>query len=272
MKKKVIIIFILFLLVIFLFAGKLSPKDEISDGTFSRGEEKKAEVESSVANRSPDNLARIKAMDKMVIKSEEEIAGVQKEKIKIDVPFASQAPFGDWDDPLQQDACEEVAALMAVSWGRGERAIDADAVVAEIEKISAYELEHLGTYVDTSASSTMEFIFQGYFSYDNVELVYDVEFSDIIKELKAGNIIVAPFNGRRLNIYYSPPGPARHMLVIVGYDYNREEFITNDPGTRRGKFYYYKKDILLEAMRDYPTGNNEPIVEERRAMIVVSSE
>lgn len=40
--------------------------------------------------------------------------------ILYDVPFAAQAPFGEWSDKRQQDGCEEVSALMAVKWA-GEK-------------------------------------------------------------------------------------------------------------------------------------------------------
>ena len=67
----------------------------------------------------------------------------------------------------------------------------------------------------------------------------------------------------------APPGPERHNLVIRGYDPTNGEFITNDNGTKRGEAYRYKSDVLISAIRDYPTGDRNPITEIRRAMIVV---
>jgi hypothetical protein len=49
------------------------------------------------------------------------------------------------------------------------------------------------------------------------------------------------------------------MLVIKGYDETQDQFITNDPGTKRGADYRYKTDILISALRDYPTGKHEKI-------------
>ena len=37
-----------------------------------------------------------------------------KRFVLLNVPFTSQAPFGEWSDPRHQDGCEEAAALMAV--------------------------------------------------------------------------------------------------------------------------------------------------------------
>src|SRR5437016_6068593 len=38
--------------------------------------------------------------------------------VNLPVPFTVQAPFADWQDPRQEDACEEASALMAVYWAQ----------------------------------------------------------------------------------------------------------------------------------------------------------
>lgn len=191
-----------------------------------------------------------------------------------DVPFVAQAPTGKWDDPRQQDGCEEAASFMAMLWVRGEKppqkAMD---VERELLAISSWEEEQFGDYRDTSASDTVERIFNGYFKYDKVKVVYDIAAEDIIGELESGNLVIVPADGRKLgNPYFTPPGPERHMFVIRGYDPKTDEFITNDNGTRRGEGYRYKASILISAVRDYPTGDRLPIAETKKAMIVVSKE
>jgi len=37
------------------------------------------------------------------------------------------------------------------------------------------------------------------------------------------------------------------MIVIRGFDPATKEFITNDPGTKRGEFYRYDIDLLEKA-------------------------
>jgi hypothetical protein len=59
------------------------------------------------------------------------------------------------------------------------------------------------------------------------------------------------------------------MLLLIGYDPRTREFITNDPGTRRGKGYRYQEDLLFRAIRDYRTGNRLPIAGEAKTIIVV---
>ncbi len=185
-------------------------------------------------------------------------------------PFTSQAPLGDWKDPRQQAGCEEAAALIAMGWVRGE-AFTPDGALKEIIAISEYELKNYGVYYDTSARDTLDWILKGYFNYRNVRLEYGVGIEDIRRELSNGNLVIAPMNGQTIgNPYYTPPGPLRHMIVFIGFDDNKREFITNDPGTSRGKSFRYSYDRIRTSLQDYETGHDVPIKSHRSAMIVVS--
>lgn len=190
--------------------------------------------------------------------------------IIFDVPFATQAPFGEWNDKRQQDGCEEVSALMAVKWAKKEKLNEEEARTIIIDA-SEFELEKYGEFRDISSADTVKWIFNDYFNFYDVALKKDINIDDIINELKQGNIIVTPHNGRLLhNPNYTPPGPIRHMLVIRGYDALTNEFITNDSGTRQGEAYRYNTDVLFTAIRDYPTGYHKDITKIEKNMIVVS--
>lgn len=189
--------------------------------------------------------------------------------ILLEVPFTAQAPFGRWSDPRQEDGCEEAGAVMAVAWARGETLTPAIAE-REIIAISDYEQEQYGQYHDTSIKDTIERIFKGYLHYDNVEARYEITKKDIIEQLQRDNLVVVLANGQKLhNPYYVQPGPLHHVVVVKGYDRSAREFITNDPGTRRGEGYRYQEDVLIDAVYDYPTGHNEPITSIRKGMIIV---
>jgi len=192
--------------------------------------------------------------------------------VLFDVPFTSQAPFGNWMDARKQDGCEEAAAIMAMAWVRGDK-LDPKSADDEINNIAKYEEDTIGTFHDTSAFDTIETIFKGYFEYDNVEVRYRIGKQEIIKELMAGNLVIVPTRGQLLgNPNYTPPGPITHNIVVIGYDIKTKKFITNDPGTRNGRGYRYDEDVLEGALLDYPTGAHEKIDEEKTAMIVVSPE
>jgi hypothetical protein len=191
------------------------------------------------------------------------------EIIILDVPFTSQAPLAEWNDPRQQDGCEEAAALMAVRWARGQTLTRQEAK-EEILAASKYEQEMYGEYRDASATDTAERIIKGYFGYEDYEVKKITSAKDIITELRQGRVTIVPMHGQKLkNPFYTQPGPERHMLVICGYDFITKEFITNDNGTRKGEKYRYPEDIFYEAIRDYPTGYHVPIEQVNKVMIIV---
>lgn len=190
--------------------------------------------------------------------------------ILLKVAFTSQAPLGEWQDERQQDGCEEAAALMAIAWVKAaslprpavRASVKAESLPTKKEwrnrivALSDFEQKKYGEYRDLSLNDIRDWIFKDYFSYAGVEAKKIKSAADIIKELEKGNLVLAPMNGRALkNPYFTAPGPERHMILIKGYDYDRQQFITNDPGTRRGEGYRYRAQTLFKAIRPYKTGN-----------------
>lgn len=186
------------------------------------------------------------------------------------VPFTSQAPFGEWADPRQQDACEEATTLMAMKWVRSEPITSAQSAKEELLALSSFQSEKYGETRDTSAEDTVERILNNYYSYPYTELRTNVTKEELIKELASGHLIIAPMNGQVLkNPHFTAPGPERHMVLLIGYDLASEEFITNDPGIRQGKDYRYPFSTFMGAIRDYKTGYHIPIVGTAKTVIVV---
>lgn len=191
--------------------------------------------------------------------------------LKYNVPFTAQAPFGDWDDPLQQDGCEEASALMAVYWAKGELLPDLETARAIIVAAGEWQQENYPTARDTSTQDTADRIIKEYFDWPYAEVRDLTSLEQILESLQAGSLVITPMNGQKLgNPHYTEGGPERHMLVIIGYDAESQEFITNDPGTRQGRGFRYDQDTFWNAIRDYPTGSHEPIIEENKTMIIVS--
>lgn len=197
--------------------------------------------------------------------------GVTARRIQQSVPFTVQAPTANWRDPLFQDACEEAVVLMAARWVRGKPAISVGEALAEIRALAAYSRRTFGTSVDQSAADTARLL-RGYYGYAAVSFHENVTLGLLRQEVLRGNLVIVPMNGRKLgNPYYTRPGPLQHMLLLIGYDPATKEFITNDPGTRRGEGYRYREDVLFRAIRDYPTGNRLPIQGEPKTAIVIQS-
>lgn len=171
----------------------------------------------------------------------------------ISVPFISQAPLGSWAQPWQ-DFCEEASVVMAAHfvWG-----VPLTPKLAEIEMqiIKQYEEIVFKKYKDTSAAETAA-ILTHLFGFKNIRVRGIAAASDIKEELDRGNIVIAPVAGRLLkNPYFTPPGPLYHMLVIRGFDDNKNIFIINDPGTRRGNGFVYNQELLTAAIHDWNGGD-----------------
>lgn len=192
-----------------------------------------------------------------------------KETAKQNVPFIVQAPRAQWDDPRYQDACEEASLLMAHAWMSGAGAIARNDAESEMELLFARQQEMFGVdVVDTSVEDTAA-LFTAHFQ-QTAEVVRDTTVENMYRALAEGAIIIAPTNGRALgNPNFTNGGPDRHMVVVIGYDKNTREFITNDPGTRAGKGYRYKDATLYNAIRDYSTGHKKPIMGTFKNVIVV---
>lgn len=282
MKKKIfifIIIFLLSFLVVSVIEGEKgnvvnknfvqsSIDQAISDPRSSNGENKVELATSSEVLAVPE-----KPVITEPLPEEKSEFPEKKKNILLTVPFVAQAPYGEWSEARFQDGCEETSALLAMSWVKGEKEISKDEAKKEILAIADFEKEKYGTYRDTSASDTIARILVNYFDYQAAELKKDISIQDMIAELEAGNLLIVPCDGQKLkNPYFTAPGPDRHMLVIIGYDYDTKEFITNDPGTRQGKSYRYAEDVLYAALRNYPTGEHLPIVGEEKVMIIIKKD
>lgn len=193
------------------------------------------------------------------------------EKVLHQVPFTVQAPFAEWSNPEFEYGCEEASLLMAMKWAQNDLStITPEYAKSEILKIAQFEKDLLGVSLDTSAADTVKWA-KDYYNYDKIRLSEDVSVESIKKELAAGGVLAISMDGRKLgNPYFRQPGPLTHMVLVIGYDQKNKEFITNDPGTKRGQSYVYDYDVLVGAARDYPTGQHEPITKVEKKMIVIS--
>lgn len=202
------------------------------------------------------------------VQQKENLIDLVSDSVLFNVPFIAQAPFENWDNPVFQDGCEEASILLAMLWIEN-KTITKEEAQKKIMMISEFEQNTYGEYRDRSAEDTSQLI-KDYYNYQKVKFQNNISIEDIKLELRKGNLVITPMNGRALNNpFYTPPGPERHMLVIKGYDENTKEFITNDVGTRHGENYRYPEHVLYQAIRDYETGYHTPILEVRKTMIIV---
>lgn len=179
------------------------------------------------------------------------------------VPFMVQAPHANWDMPYQE-ACEEASVLMAVGFLNGETSKGADAADTALRELIEWETTYLGHYEDTTVSEIISVLHER-FGLQQSYIIQNPSVDDIKQAIYKGYPVIVPASGRDLhNPYFSGAGPLYHMLVIRGYE--GDEFITNDPGTRRGEEYRYRIGHLMSVIHDWNDGD---VVKGKRVAIVV---
>ncbi len=194
---------------------------------------------------------KIKESKEEVIISNESPTTTAKDEMPtfFDLPvlFASQAPFANWDD-LHEEACEEASMIMVDKYFKKET-LSPHIMEQGILNLISWEEEN-GYLVDLTASESV-YILDNYFKL-NAETSFDVSIEKIKEYLLGGKLVIVPVAGRLLgNPNFTGQGPIYHMLVIRGFDDTKGEFITNEPGTRKGDGYRYKYDVLLNAIHDW---------------------
>lgn len=249
--KKIFLVIILALLAVFLVFFRVHIKD-----TF------KSFLKPSLpAPKSAEEFAKTQQVGTSA--TAEIVKQLPPAEVNLDVPFQSQAPFGNWDMPYQE-ACEEASAIM-VHYYFAAKTLSAETMDEEILKLIDFENKTFGYYKDTTAAEIAR-IMKEYFGYKNVEVSYNFTIEDIKLEVASGRLVILPAAGRLLpNPNFRQPGPVYHALVIKGY-MSDGRIITNDPGTRRGKDFLYYPQHLMNALHEW---NAEDILKGRPAMIVV---
>lgn len=171
------------------------------------------------------------------------------------VPFTSQAPFAVWDE-VHEETCEEAAIYMVAEFFKGTSGvIDQTAAETELQRLVAMENETFGYYKDTTANETMILASKAYPTL-RVQTMNDLTVENIKAQVASGHPVIVPTAGRMLrNPNFSGDGPPYHMIVIRGY--TETQFVTNDPGTRRGNGYVYGIDTVMSAMHDWNGGDVE---------------
>lgn len=215
---------------------------QVNNNINSNGNPDKVEV------KEPINSGSVNVGLQTNVNSTANKALVAQKFIDLKVLFAPQAPFANWDE-LHNEACEEASMIMADVYFN-DKPLSAHIMEQGILDLVKWETEN-GYSVDITAAEVVD-ILKKYFNLQG-EIIDKVNPEKIKSLLDERKLIIVPAAGRLLgNPNYKSPGPLYHMLVIRGYDESRGEFITNDPGTRKGDGYRYKYQKFIKAIHDWP--------------------
>lgn len=173
-------------------------------------------------------------------------------KTQLVVPFIVQSPYGDWRQPWQ-DACEEATIAMVDAYYTGKKHTRKTAG-AIIRQLIRWEIKEFGIYKDNRAVEISDIVNE-YFPW-RARVMENPTLDEIKAEIDADRPVIAPVYGRRLkNPHFADGGPDYHTVVISGYDDEKEEFIVQEPGTKRGLDWRYSYATVDDALHDYLPGN-----------------
>ncbi len=187
-----------------------------------------------------------------------------KQEINLKIPFTIQSPDQKWQEPYEE-GCEEASILMVYSYLNNKN-ITIDSAMKDIADMVDWQSDNLGGHFDLSASTTAYLANNFYnLSFEMIDLK---SIDDIKKILSSGNPLILPTLGRELkNPNFKSPGPIYHMLVVKGYTKDGF-FITNDPGTRKGKDYLYNFSVLFNAIGDFDYVSKSPNANKKVGIIL----
>jgi len=179
------------------------------------------------------------------------------------VPFATQAPLGNWDH-LHEEACEE-ASLIIVDYYLTNKPLSPQIMEDQIQKLVSYENKYFGKSDMDLTIAQEKSLAENYYGLNpDIKPISNID--NIKQEIAQNHIVIVPAAGRLLdNPNFTAPGPVYHMLVITGYTQNR--IITNDVGTRKGLNFSYSYDNLFNAIHDW-AGSADNIVTGKKEMLV----
>jgi len=216
---------------------------------------------------SPEEVIKEDTKEKEEKKEEAKILKADElpEAINLDVPFTSQAPEKNWDDPWQ-DACEEAAVLMFDAYYKNYDLSPLFAKDEIIKMVSWEEQKGWGGSIEVEKVKDLVEYYMGKNREEKIlKILENPTVQDIKTSLAAGHPVLAVANGKVLpNPHFRNDGPLYHALIIRGY--TQDSFITNDPGTQFGKNFMYAYDELLNALADWNGGD---VKEGRRVVLVL---
>ncbi|MBI5654763.1 C39 family peptidase [Candidatus Uhrbacteria bacterium] len=173
-------------------------------------------------------------------------------QVELEVPFVPEAPGGDWSGPWK-NACEEASLVMAEEFYRGNTTMSVQAAKTRMTELFRYQDKNWGSNANSDAARTA-YIANQIMDFTAV-VVTDPTLEDIKKEVAAGRPVITLNHGKELgnpNTPFLATGSFYHMLVVIGYDDETGEFITNDDGDEKegaGKRYEYAH--FMASIHDY---------------------
>jgi uncharacterized protein YvpB len=203
-----------------------------------------------------DDTASMAPADTEINNSAKPIVGVPAEmKVNLPVPYLSQMPDGLFVLPWSK-ACEEASITMIAEFyaKNNEKFLPITRGKESMNKLMAWEDKEFGYNDDTDASSTARIINEASSFTAVVKLNPTLE--EIKDEIRNNRPVVSFHYGPGLKnpyLHFKADGANYHVIILKGFDDEKQEFIAHDAGTYQysGDDYRYSYDTIMNSLRDY---------------------
>ena len=254
-----ILIFLLLVLTVWVWRGVLVEQNtdknygELETKTYdkiSRSTSTKKQNEMNLdQNNSTSTESEVETNTKNIDKKDPDVNERLPKSFSLKVPFTPQAPEADWSQPWQ-DACEEATVLMLDAYYKN---YDLSPLFSKDEILKMVEWEKEKSWEYSIEAKKIVELLEWYNKDKKARIIKDPSVEKIKELIYNGTPVLVVAHGKSLsNPYYTEGGPEYHTLVISGY--TETEFITQDPGTKRGKNFKYKYEDLMDAIHDWNGG------------------
>ncbi len=176
----------------------------------------------------------------------------EKKVIVLNVPYVSEAPDGNWTGSWI-NACEESSITMVHRFYQGE----STTTIAESKEFMTLLFNEQKKLYKSDMNSNSERtlgLIKKFADFDG-EIATDPTIDSIKNEIKNGRPVISLHYGVDLqnpNVPFKPTGSAFHVIVVVGFNDETQQFITHDNGdTKDGINHAYSYDIFMNSLHDY---------------------
>jgi hypothetical protein len=172
--------------------------------------------------------------------------------VDLDVPYTNEAPDDNWTGPWK-NACEESTLAMVEKYYLGQTTMTKTEAKGFMQMLFDKQDNLYGSNADSDAERN-KYLIDNFSSYGAV-VKNNPSIQDIKSEINGRRPVITFHHGFSLknkNIPFRATGSSFHVLVIVGYDDAKKQFIVNDPGDRKeGKDHRYDYDLFMASLHDF---------------------
>lgn len=169
------------------------------------------------------------------------------------VPFTSEIPDGEWKAPWN-NACEEAAVTMADQYYRGVKTLTKAQSKKLMLPLFGIEDRLFGYHADTDATETAKIIneYTGF----SARIVENPTLEAITAELAAGRPVLTFHHAKSLiaennRLRFRRDGSYYHVILLVGFDDAKKQFIVHDTGDHAGSYIRYSYGAVMGSLHDF---------------------